>query len=105
MSLFSRIFKIIAPPTPVFVMTDPEAIKREQRAMALRAQVEKEAACLTETSYVECRKYGEHVIGQVNRDEVTLQAAYALIHGFISRKMHRLAPPNVVNVQVVKGAA
>lgn len=92
MSLFSRICNIIAPPTPVFVMTDPEAIKREQRAMALRAQVEKEAACLTEASYFECRKYGEHVIGQVNSGQVTLQAAYALVHGFISRQMHRLAP-------------
>ncbi len=92
MSLFSRFLNIIAPPTPVFVQTDPEAIKREQRAMALRAQVEKEAACLTEASYVECRKYGEHVITQVNSGQVTLQAAYALVHGFISRKTHRLAP-------------
>lgn len=92
MSLFSRICNIIAPPTPVFVQTDPEAIKRDQRAMALRAQVEKEAACLTESSYMECRKYGEHVIAQVNAGQVTLQAAYALIHSFISRQTHRLAP-------------
>lgn len=105
MSLFSRILQAIAPATPQFIQTDPQAIKREQRAMALRAQVEKEAACLTEVSYMECRKYGEHVIGQVNSGQVTLQAAYTLIHGFISRKRHKLAPPNVANVQVVKGAA
>jgi hypothetical protein len=88
--LLSRLFA--KPTLPVFIDIDPEAAKRESRAATLRAQIEHEAQGLPQDKYVACQKYGENLIAQVNRGEVSFGHAYALIHGFISRRAHTLAP-------------
>lgn len=99
-----------APPTPTFLQThhttqngfpaiDPEQAKRDSRVATLRAQIERECANFPEDLHKNCKQYGEHVIGQLNRNEVTLSTAFALIRSYATRQTNRLARP----LTVVKG--
>lgn len=103
--MFSKLFNLFrAPSTPKFIAQDPEQAKRENRALSLRAHIEVKTRGMNNDAYTACKKYGEHVIGQMMRDEITLSTAYALIHSYVSRATNTLAPlPDCNQLARVKG--
>ena len=106
--MFRRIMNFLRSPNapkfldaPTFPVTDPEQAKRDARVATLRAQIERESAHFASEQHHNCKQYGEHVIGQLSRNEITLSCAFALIHSYASRQAHRLAPQ--VSLTAVKG--
>lgn len=96
-TLFASLFSC-----PDAALFSPQQSLDQQRATLIRAHTERACGGLLTSDYLDCLAYAERTIEMVNNAQITLQAAYAQMDSHISRKRHRLLPPNV---HVIKGAA